>query len=67
MISSPPLWIAETKTIGGRTYEIYTDGDRVRLIAWRTKDAVYWVSNTLLQTLSRSQMIGIARASRALG
>jgi hypothetical protein len=57
----------QTKTIGGRKYEIFTDGDRVRLIAWRTKDAVYWVSNTLLQTLSRSQMIAIARSCRALG
>jgi LCP family protein required for cell wall assembly len=58
---------SDTKTIGGRTFEIYTDGDRVRLVAWRTKDAVYWVSNTLLQTLSRSQMIAIAKAAKPLG
>jgi hypothetical protein len=43
------------------------DGDRVRLVAWKTNDAVYWVSNTLLQTLSKSQMLTIARTARPLG
>jgi polyisoprenyl-teichoic acid--peptidoglycan teichoic acid transferase len=56
----------ETKKIGGREYEIFMDGDRVRLIAWRTGEAVYWVSNTLLQTLSRKQMLDIARTAKTL-
>jgi hypothetical protein len=42
------------------------DGDRVRLVAWRTPDAVYWVSNTLLQTLSKKQMLSIARTAKTL-
>ena len=56
----------ETKKIGKREYEIFTVGDRVRLVAWRTDDAVYWVSNTLLQTLSRKQMLEIARTAKTL-
>jgi polyisoprenyl-teichoic acid--peptidoglycan teichoic acid transferase len=56
----------ETKTIGKRKFFIYTDGDNVRLVAWRTKDAVYWVSNTLEQTLSRAQMLAIAKSCRQL-
>jgi LCP family protein required for cell wall assembly len=56
----------ETKKIGKREYEIYMDGDRVRLVAWRTPDAVYWVSNTLLQTLSKKQMLSIARTAKTL-
>jgi LCP family protein required for cell wall assembly len=56
----------EKRKIGGREFEIHTDGDRVRLVAWRTKDAVYWVSNTILQTLSRRQMLSIARSARRL-
>ena len=45
---------SETKKIGKRKFELYYDGDRVRLVAWRTPKAVYWVSNTLLQTLIRA-------------
>jgi CRISPR/Cas system-associated endoribonuclease Cas2 len=56
----------ETRKIGGRQYDIYMDGDRVRLVAWRTDSAVYWVSNTLLQTLSKKQMLEIARTAKSL-
>ena len=52
----------ETRTIAGREYDIYLDGDRVRMIAWHQGDNSYWVSNSLLQTLSNDQMLGIARA-----
>jgi LCP family protein required for cell wall assembly len=56
----------ETKKFGKREYDIYMDGDRVRLVAWRTPQAVYWVSNTLLQTLSKRQMLEIARTAKTL-
>ena len=36
----------------GRKLMVYRDGKRVRLVAWRTRKAVYWVSNTLTQSLS---------------
>jgi hypothetical protein len=39
----------------------------VRLVAWRTRKAVYWVSNTLTQSLSSDQMIGIASSLKRLG
>jgi polyisoprenyl-teichoic acid--peptidoglycan teichoic acid transferase len=56
----------EERTIGRRTYELHYDGDRLRLVAWRTGKAVYWISNTLLQTLSERQMLAIARYARKL-
>jgi LCP family protein required for cell wall assembly len=56
----------EKRRIGGRTYEFHFDGDRLRLIAWRTKRGVYWISNTLLQSLSEREMLGIARSCRGL-
>ena len=40
---------------GRRTFELHYDGDRVKLVAWRTPKAVYWVSNTLLQSSPRSR------------
>ncbi len=57
---------AEQQRRGGRTFEVFKDGDRVRLVAWRTPQAVYWVSNTLLQTLSERQMLAIAESTRPL-
>jgi LCP family protein required for cell wall assembly len=57
---------SETRELGGREYELHYDGDRLRLVAWRTDEGVYWVSNTLLQTLSERQMLDIARSARSL-
>jgi LCP family protein required for cell wall assembly len=56
----------EVRRIGKRSYELHYDGDRLRLVAWRTKKAAYWVSNTLLQTLTERQMLAIARSARRL-
>ena len=58
---------SEKRRIRGREYEIHYDGDRVRLVAWRSKKAVYWISNTLLQTLSERQMLAIAASTKPLG
>ena len=45
---------------------IFTDGSRIRLIAWQTATGTYWISNTLSETLSKSQMLGIARSAKPL-
>jgi LCP family protein required for cell wall assembly len=59
---NPPLLAAahQTRRIGSRSFDLYTDGGRLRLIAWRTPQAVYWISNTLSFELSNQQMLGIA-------
>jgi LCP family protein required for cell wall assembly len=59
ILNNPSL----TKTIHGREYEIYVDGDRVKMIAWHRGENTYWVSNDLLQTLTNDQMVGIARSA----
>ena len=62
----PPILDSDVRGAqeGGRTFELHYDGDRVRLVAWRTAKAVYWVSNTLRQTLTERQMLAIARSTR---
>ncbi len=62
----PPILDApsEKRTVGGRQYELHFAGDRLRLVAWRTAKASYWISNTLLQTLTKRQMMAIARSVR---
>lgn len=66
--SDPPILDnpTETRTIHGREYEIFVDGDRVSLIAWRRGDNTYWVSNSLLQSLTNDQMVGIARSAKVI-
>jgi LCP family protein required for cell wall assembly len=64
----PPLLDGpdEIRQVGRRRMQIYKDGSRVRIVAFRTRKAVYWVSNTLTQSLSRAQMLGIAGSMRTL-
>ncbi len=45
-----------------RTYRRYFDGRKIRLIAWETPRAVYWVSNSLQQKLTNRQMMDVARS-----
>jgi LCP family protein required for cell wall assembly len=56
----------ETKQFGDRTYNLYYDNDRLRLISWETDNGVYWVSNSLLQSLTADQMVAIARGATPL-
>jgi polyisoprenyl-teichoic acid--peptidoglycan teichoic acid transferase len=62
ILANPSL----TKTIHGRDYEIYVDGDRVKMISWTRGENVYWISNSLLQVLTNDQMVGIARSAKAI-
>ena len=47
--------------------EVVDEHDRLRMVAWRTNRAVYWLQNTLLQTISEAQMLVHADRSRAYG
>jgi LCP family protein required for cell wall assembly len=64
--SDPPILGGPsiTETIRGREYEIFLDGDRVKLIAWHRGDNTYWVANSLLRVLTNDQMVGIARSAQ---
>jgi LCP family protein required for cell wall assembly len=66
--SDPPILEdpSLTKTIHGREYDIYVDGENVKMVAWRRGDNVYWVSNDLLRTLTNDQMIGMARSAKVI-
>lgn len=55
-----------TEKLGGREFEIFVDGDRVRMVAWHEGGNTYWVSNSLLQVLTNDQMLGIARSVKAV-
>ena len=57
---------SETRTIHGREYEIFVDGENVKLVAWHRGENTYWISNSLQQSLTNDQMMGIARSAHVI-
>jgi hypothetical protein len=66
---TPPLLESPTSklTVHGRRLELFKSGNRLRYVAWKRKNAVYWVSNSLTLGLSNAQMLGIAGSLTHLG
>jgi polyisoprenyl-teichoic acid--peptidoglycan teichoic acid transferase len=62
--SDPPILEdpSLTKEINGREYDIYVDGEDVKMVAWRRGESAYWITNDLLRSLTNDQMIGMARS-----
>lgn len=62
----PPILEApyEEVTSGGRKFRVYSEGDRIRMVAWFADGNVYWISNSLLLTLDNDEMLGMARSTR---
>lgn len=58
----PPILGGPHETVkrGGREFDVYYAGDRVRLVAWHDGDNSYWISNSLLLALTNDQMLGMA-------
>jgi polyisoprenyl-teichoic acid--peptidoglycan teichoic acid transferase len=65
---NPPILSnpSETKTIGGRDYMLFYDGDRLRMVAWQTDQGSFWVSNSLIETVPNEDMLKIAEGFRQL-
>ena len=57
----------DKQKIGARQFDVYYDGDRIARVAWHTKAAVYWVSNTLLRSVENKQMLAIAKSLQRIG
>jgi LCP family protein required for cell wall assembly len=65
---SPPILAGamQSRRIGGRTYDLYLDGSHIRVVAWRTSRAVYWLNNTLDTLLTNRQMLAIAESCQPI-
>jgi LCP family protein required for cell wall assembly len=66
---TPPLLEEPTSTltVHGRRLLLFKSGNRLRYVAWKRKNAVYWVSNSLTLGLSNAQMLGIVGSLTHLG
>jgi LCP family protein required for cell wall assembly len=55
-----------TRDVNGRKLMLYYDGSHLRLVAWRTQKAAYWVTNTLTMSIPNSRLLAIAGSLRRL-
>jgi len=62
----PPILagVHQTRVVGRRSFDLYADGGHIRLVAWHTPTAVYWLNNTLRDSLTNQQMLAIAKSTR---
>jgi LCP family protein required for cell wall assembly len=62
----PPLLNKPSQTvqIGPRDYSLYYDGEHITTVAWHEGSAVYWVQNTLVNSVSPREMIEIAEETQ---
>jgi LCP family protein required for cell wall assembly len=56
----------ETTTVNGREYSIYTDSGQIKIVAWHRGENTYWISNSLQQSLTNDQMMGIAESCHVI-
>jgi hypothetical protein len=58
----PPLLRDPTQTIraGPRSYGLFYEGERLRAVAWREGGAVYWIENTLIDSVPPREMLAMA-------
>jgi hypothetical protein len=55
-----------TRRIKGREYRLYFNGPKLHIVAFEEDGAAYWVTNTLLNSLSNETMLAIAKGLKPL-
>lgn len=65
---NPPILDNPTETVtnGGREYSIYTDSGKIKMVAWHRGANTYWISNSLQQSLTNKQMMGVAESTKVM-
>jgi polyisoprenyl-teichoic acid--peptidoglycan teichoic acid transferase len=49
-----------TRTVNGKQLLLFANGGKLSLVAWHTPQAVYWISNTLNDSIGNRQMVAMA-------
>jgi polyisoprenyl-teichoic acid--peptidoglycan teichoic acid transferase len=63
----PPLFAhSRSDNIDGVEYKIVNDGSHIHVVGWVAKGVLYWLTNTLLEELTNSQMFAIAKSAQPL-
>jgi len=64
----PPALDNPTTTVlhDGKSYDVWTEAGHIRQIAWRQGPTRAWITNTLLDELTNTQMIGLAASCKPI-
>ena len=54
-------------TVAGRTYSLFYSGQHLMVVAWYEHGAVYWVHNTLTDSVENGELLAIAEQTRPIG
>jgi LCP family protein required for cell wall assembly len=54
----------QTLNVGGRTYYLYYEGSNLKMIAWYEHHAVYWVRNSLSDSIGNGELLAIAEQTK---
>jgi LCP family protein required for cell wall assembly len=66
--TNPPLFANADKVHRyGREYLYVNTGGKVQDVGWISGNALYWVSNTIFQSLSNEQMFALAESASSVG
>jgi LCP family protein required for cell wall assembly len=62
----PPVLRDPTTTVTrrGRSYDVFTAGEKIREIAWKVGATRVWITNTLRDTLTNPEMLALADSCR---
>jgi LCP family protein required for cell wall assembly len=55
----------QTVSVGRRTYYLYYEASNLRTVAWYEHGAVYWIRNTLTDSLDNGEMLAIAEQTES--
>jgi hypothetical protein len=63
----PPILASptSTRTIAGRTVEVWTDSGAIRQVAWRIGPTRVWLTNTLRNELGSRELLELAKTCAA--
>jgi polyisoprenyl-teichoic acid--peptidoglycan teichoic acid transferase len=50
----------QTVRVGTRTYYLYYEGSNINMVAWHEHGAVYWVRNSLTDSIGNGELLAIA-------
>lgn len=54
------------RQIEGKNYRFYYAGDKLRYLAWQDGDVVFWITNSLQNSLTEDTMVHLAQSFSAL-
>jgi LCP family protein required for cell wall assembly len=54
----------QTVRVGGRTYYLFYEGSHLKMVAWYEHSAVYWIRNSLTDSVATGEMLGIAEQTQ---